>query len=86
MQILNFTQHNATPEQVAAGVVDPVDHGAIRNLLTFDELPSDDEIRWRAQAAAVIAKLAKSQGFDAVMIGGAPFFMARSIIRQIFSA
>lgn len=71
--IINLTQHQATPEQVAQGVVDlePNDRDQLRALLTFEEIPSKEEIE---QRAAAIASLAHWDA-DAAMIGGAPYLM-----------
>ena len=80
MKILNLTQHRATPEQIAQGVVDPTDEqrAEISRLLTFDDLPpSEDDLQDRAEAVAELA-LSIAAGIDAVnsvMIGGAPYFM-----------
>ncbi len=87
-QILNLTQHDATHDQVLAGVVEPADKSAIRALLTFEELPDANRIQ---QVAWELAKLANAElrergtGWPWVegggvrprraMIGGAPFFM-----------
>ena len=75
--IINLTQHIATPEQLAAGVMDlnEAQRKQLHELLTFDELPSYNEMN---DAAANIAKLASKQMPDAeyAMIGGAPFFMS----------
>ena len=70
--ILNLTQHPATPEQIAAGVVEPQDKAAVARLLTFDTLPSSEDIAARAMA---LAALAKTVNADAAMIGGAPYLM-----------
>ena len=72
MSILNLTQHVATAEQVAAGVVEPTDKAAVQALLTFEELPTSDQV-WAA--ANAITEIAVKSGASAVMIGGAPFFM-----------
>jgi len=83
--ILNLTQHNATPDQEAAGVRDlpPVQRSALNALLTFAELPSQEEILARA---ADIAELACFNGLGgdedddpvptAAMIGGALWLMS----------
>ncbi len=73
MQILNLTQHVATADQIAAGVVEPADKQLVQALITFDDLPGELEIKAKAQS---LAQMARGDGFDAVMIGGAPFFMA----------
>jgi len=73
MKILNLTQHNATPEQVSQGVVEPKDKAQVQALLTFDELPTAEEIRRRAEA---LAEIAAAEGAEAAMIGGAPYLMA----------
>ena len=72
--ILNLTQHPATPEQVAAGVVDlPASLRVnLAELLTFEELPTRAVINARALA---IAEIAKAQGATRALIGGAPFLM-----------
>ncbi len=74
MAILNFTQHAATAEQVAAGVIDLMQHdlASLKELLNFVGLPTADEIYERAYA---IAALAENLFAERVMIGGAPFLM-----------
>ena len=79
MTILNFTKHDATPEQLEAGVVEPCadNKERIRQLLTFNELPTQAELRQRATDCAVLASLlVRKYDCDAVMVGGAPFFMS----------
>lgn len=71
-KIINLTQHNATPEQVQAGVFEPADKKAVQALLTFTAPPSEAEMKDRAERLAAIAHEAKA---DAAMIGGAPYFM-----------
>lgn len=74
-KIINLTQHNATAEQIAAGVYDmPADKiGALKLALTFNSLPSQAEI---AERVEIIANLAHTEMGDSVMIGGAPYLMA----------
>lgn len=74
MEILNLTQHEATPEQRAAGVIDlPADRQEVlQDLLTFIEIPDPDRIWARAHC---IARFAKACGAKAAMIGGAPYLM-----------
>ena len=76
--IINLTQHTATPEQIAQGVVDLTGEAltALRGALTFDTLPVSEDV---VEAAEEIAALAASHfGVvpEAAMIGGAPFLMA----------
>ena len=82
MRILNLTQHAATPEQLAAGVVDltPAQRAVVSQILTFETLPSRPVIQSRArllaQAAADDSSMVGEVGpFDAAMIGGAPYLM-----------
>jgi hypothetical protein len=70
--ILNLTQHIAFHEQVSVGVIEPTDKLNVQKLLTFDDLPSQEELRERASQLADAAAQAKVK---AAMIGGAPFFM-----------
>jgi hypothetical protein len=73
MRILNLTQHTATAEQIAAGVVESDKKSLVQMYLTFDELPSR---RFLMQRAEKLAAMARHSGCEAAMIGGAPFFMA----------
>jgi hypothetical protein len=74
MGILNLTQHPATAEQIAAGVVDQPEpsRDTIRALLTFTTLPSNKTLRDRA---ATLADYARESGHRSAMIGGAPYLM-----------
>lgn len=81
--ILNLTQHAATSEQVAAGVVDlDADRKAyVSELLTFVGLPTMAEVLDRAQTLAAFAHVVgedmAAEGEEVcAMIGGAPFLMA----------
>ena len=75
MKITNLTQHQATPDQIAAGVIDlPADDRArLQSLITFNEVPSKEELRERAKA---VAEVAVKAGNATAMIGGAPYFMS----------
>jgi len=75
MTVLNLTQHEVTREQLLAGVEEPPVgiKEVVRNLLTFDGVPTTEELKFRARALAGIARAAKVQ---AALVGGAPFFMA----------
>jgi hypothetical protein len=74
--ILNLTQHSATPEQIAAGVVDLTgwQREELARLLTFDSLPGEDELTERAKRIAALASGHSTA--SAAMIGGAPYLMA----------
>jgi len=96
-QILNLTQHYATPDQVKAGVVEPPAEAKarIRRLLTFTSLPSYGEVERRAEELAELAVeiltdpdfpwICGGQNWMSVMIGGAPYLMApleRALLRR----
>jgi hypothetical protein len=89
--VFNLTQHPATPEQVAQGVIDPPQKikEELRQLLTFEELPTPKEVEDRAHRIVVQLKNWLDEiPFDPqtgepsiyipykAMIGGAPFLMA----------
>jgi hypothetical protein len=88
MIILNLTQHPATQEQLAAGVVDLTGENLARlkELLTFDSLANCGNRNKRAdQIAALVARVflpgdPESLQLDGTaihcMIGGAPYLMA----------
>jgi hypothetical protein len=75
VNILNLTQHTATPEQIAAGVVElgTYQRHHLTALLTFDALPSPEDIARRAEE---IADIAASSDTGSAMIGGALWLMA----------
>ena len=75
MKIFNLTQHQATAEQALAGVIDPCPElkAKVSKLLTFDKIPSIGEMFNRA---AQLLCLAEREGYECVLLGGAPFFMA----------
>lgn len=72
--IINLTQHAATADQIAAGVVDlqEFDHKTLVNALTFTQIPTVQEMKGRAETITLFCVL---QGADKAMIGGAPFLM-----------
>lgn len=77
MIIVNLTQHKATPEQQAAGVVD-LEGEELEYLvrcLTFDDIPNRAKIRACAFNIAQNIFWAKFEGARAAMIGGAPWLM-----------
>jgi hypothetical protein len=73
--IANLTQHNASPEQVEAGVVelDLSSSTNIRSKMTFNNLPTAEEL---TNVANDIAATVSALGHTSAMIGGAPFFMS----------
>jgi len=83
--ILNLTQHTATDEQTAQLVVEPrMTKAKIQKLLTFEEIPTKEEIEARAKELARIASSEASMyagdtdneiWITRVMIGGAPYLM-----------
>ena len=74
--ILNLTQHPATEEQILAGVIDLTgdDLAELKSLLTFDEIPSGKDMYDRSRH---MVNIALRNMADAVMLGGAPFFMSQ---------
>ena len=72
MNILNLTQHVASPQQVETGVVEPENKKAVQTVLTFDSIPLDNEIWSRAN---VLAQIALASGCESAMVGGAPYLM-----------
>lgn len=84
MIIINLTQHAATADQLAAGVVDLPDteRAALQRALTFDALPTAEDLVERAEYIANLAALNGLGGDEdddphpmAAMIGGAPYLM-----------
>lgn len=72
--IVNLTQHNPTPEQVAAGVGEPLAEAL--PLLNFSDLPTSAQVREVAEKLANLALNAAGGDGGEVMLGGAPFLMA----------
>lgn len=73
--VLNLTQHRATKEQINQGVIDLNSEGFVYlgKLLTFESMPTRDQITYRASEIAMWVTADNYQG--TVMIGGAPFLM-----------
>ena len=78
--ILNLTQHKATHEQLAAGVVDLPEEFRITlcDLLTFTQPPSKQDIQGRAYAIAdMVDNFHPDDEIGVqVLIGGAPWLMS----------
>ena len=74
--ILNLTQHTATPEQIAQGVIEPSKENKedIKDILTFDDIFDTDYDQMTNRAIA-LATICVREGCSKAMIGGAPFFM-----------
>ena len=72
--MINLTQHQATTEQLAVGVIDLTGQqlALVKAFLTFDEIPTELQMKERAYT---IAEIARKHDVSA-MIGGAPFFMS----------
>ena len=83
---INCTQHCASADQLAAGVVDmpaPAREQLVK-LLTFDELPNVDDIRERAiQICALVESTFVDVEPKVLLLGGAPFLMSTL---EIFAA
>ena len=76
--VLNLTQHQATADQVEAGVCGlGSDEAQLKKLLTFTTLPTKEEVASRATSIARLAsEVAYSTGETCgAMIGGAPYLM-----------
>ena len=73
MRIINLTQHQASAEQLGAGVFDlPIDC-VLKDALTFYVLPTKADIERRAQ---LITGIALTHEVTHAMIGGAPYLMS----------
>lgn len=77
-RILNLTQHKATPDQIASGVIDlePEIRARVIELLTFNELPTHEDISARVEALALIVADVFPIAFGRIMIGGAPYLLS----------
>ncbi len=73
MTILNLTQHEASADQVTAGVIEPSNKSYVLQLITFGELPSRSILTERA---AKLTQVVNDSRCTYAMIGGAPFFMS----------
>lgn len=83
--IVNLTQHPASADQIAVGVVDLAGEALadLKEALTFGELPDEQEIRARAEHIAELAcynDMGGDEGDSPMpqqgMIGGALWLMA----------
>ena len=80
--IANLTQHPASADQLAAGVIDLQGDALVRlkEALTFHECPSAEEVSERARFIAHLVSgdsiVAKGLKAEKAMIGGALWLMA----------
>ncbi len=77
-KIINLTQHAATPEQIAQGVIEPTpaEKAEISRLLTVENLPTLAERRERCCDLADLATIiGHREGADSAMIGGVQWLM-----------
>ena len=72
--IYNFTQHKTTIDQLEDGICDVDNHAFVQELLTFDDIPSVEELQERS---VKLAEYAKSLNAEKVMIGGAFYLITR---------
>ena len=71
--IANCTQHTPTKEQLDEGVINPDCWEQIKELSSFNEIPSWMDMKERAKK---IALLLNKEGFKRCLMGGAPYFMS----------
>lgn len=74
-KIFNLTQHAGSVEQIAEGLIEPSaeNRKTIISFITFDDIPSPEEMKQRAEK---LAEIVVESGCEAAMIGGAPYFQA----------
>jgi len=86
--MINLTQHTATSEQSASGVIDfSIETKKILNrLLTFNELSDtvESELKYRADSIVLLIKDFYPE-VDKAMIGGALYFMP-VLVKTLFDA
>lgn len=85
MSILNLTQHTASADQLAAGVIDlgSAARAELSELLTFADCPAAADIAARAERIAALAAYGDARTdddtdavrYDRAMIGGALWLM-----------
>lgn len=73
--MINLTNFPASPAQEAQGVVNMSneDRSAVRELLTFNRIPSAEE---RQERVEKVADIAEKYGEKEAMIGGAPYILS----------
>ena len=71
-KIINLTQHQASAEQIEAGVFNLPEDSILKDALTFNALPTKADIERRAQ---LITGIALTHEATHAMIGGAPYLM-----------
>lgn len=75
--IYNMTRHPSTQEQKDMGIIDPPKYiyGRLKDLGTFDELPSPAVVLSSATAAAhLIFEYLEEDAEAEVLLSGAPYF------------
>lgn len=80
--LINLTQHNLSDDQIqdftdmvedyAVSVFNRISSDAVKKLLTFDTLPTKEDLQKRAEELVNLIEV--KEGY--ALIGGAPYFMA----------
>ena len=73
MRICNCTNHKMSANQISAGCIDPEDKDLISRLIEFN---TQEDLKDMEQRAEILALYVKENGYDAALIGGAPYFQA----------
>ena len=74
---MNATQHSASTEQIAQGVVELPTKAKkrLQELLTFVSVPTSEEIEERAIQLAILIDIFSDDETNHCMVGGAPYLM-----------
>lgn len=72
MKILNLTQHDITKNQEEAGVCEPKNKTLVREKLTFETLPTLEEIQARSKE---LVKICQEENYQTIMLGGAQYLL-----------
>ena len=77
-KIMNATQHSATPEQIAQGVVELPNEAKqeLQELLTFKAPPTTEQIEERAKKVVILIDQHRDKYTNSAMIGGVPYLMS----------
>lgn len=75
MKVFNLTKHQMTQDQLEAGGVNVPAAQSANNLQDFMAVPSDADLKYRAEELVKLAIGAGASHGDGVMIAGAMYFI-----------
>ena len=71
-KIVNLTQHSSTETQAEQGVIEPPDKEYVKSLITFEDIPTLQDLRKRAN---LLVEICREMNMQFALIAGAHWWL-----------